>query len=268
MGLVLCSVVAGIFVDPGRAIGGGRLTGVIWPAPPTQVAHYAAVTIGIVVVLWLSGQRSGRSTLYVVIPSVAILLLTHTRTALLGLVAGLAVAGISMFVTNARVRRVFTITTVIAGAATLTLSDVIVKWLSRGENSTELTDLTGRTNFWVALETAPRNKFQEIFGFGLSNGTFDGHAVDSNWMLSYQDQGIFGVVVCAAILAFALVASLLETRRLNRALGLFLAVYCLVASYTEVGITNTSPYLLDIIVAGSMLIPARGSDSATSGIAA
>lgn len=256
MALVLISVVAGLLVDPGRALYQGRLGGAIWPAPPTQVAHYAAVTIGLVVILWLSGHRSGRKTLYAIIPAAAILLLTHTRTALVGMLVGLGVAGLSMFITNARVRKVFIITIVVVGGVALTLSEVIVKWLTRGESTTELTNLTGRTNFWAALETTPRSKFEEIFGFGLSNGTFDGTAVDSNWMISYQDQGIFGVVVCAALLVFVLVASLFETRRLNRALALFLVVYCALASYTEVGITNTSPYLLDIIVAGSVLVPA------------
>ncbi len=255
MSLVLASVALGLVVAPGRAMAGGRLGGAIWPAPATQVAHYAAVTIGLVVVLWLCGERRGRTTLYSIIPALIILLLTHTRTALLGLVVGLVVASLSMIIVNPRVRKVLSAVAIISVTVGLTASGAIIKYLTRGENSTELTNLTGRTNFWAALETAPRNKFEEIFGFGLSNGMFDGHAVDSNWILSYQDQGIFGIVICALIPAFLLTKSLLESRRLQRSLGLFLTVYCLVASFTEVGFTNASPYMLDVTVAASVLVP-------------
>src|SRR6516165_1467632 len=105
---VLGSVLLGQLVAPGRAGGfGGRLTGVIWPVPPTQVAHYAAVTGGIMAVLWLCGMARGRATLLIVLASGGMLVLTHTRTALIGMVAGLLVAGLSLFIAKARVRKLF-----------------------------------------------------------------------------------------------------------------------------------------------------------------
>ncbi len=55
LAVVLGTVVVGLLVAPGHALGGGRLSGVIWAIPPTQVAHYAAVATGLVVVLWLCG---------------------------------------------------------------------------------------------------------------------------------------------------------------------------------------------------------------------
>ena len=55
LSVVLGSVLLGLLVAPGRARPGGRLVGVIWPIPSTQVAHYAAVTTGLVVVLWFCG---------------------------------------------------------------------------------------------------------------------------------------------------------------------------------------------------------------------
>src|SRR6202007_1058467 len=121
------------------------------------------------------------------------------------------------------------------------------------------TDLTGRTNFWAALEHAPRNKFEEIFGFGMSNGTFNGQPVDSNWMLSYQDQGIWGITVCALILLVLIIGCVFESRNFNRAMALFLTVYCLAASFTEVGFTNPSPYMLDVTVAASLLVAIAAS---------
>ena len=115
--------------------------------------------------------------------------------------------------------------------------------------------LSGRTNFWGPLLAFPRNKFQEIFGFGLSNDTFGGLPIDSNWLDSYQNQGLFGVVVCALILLFLYVAAGFHPRGVQRALALFLTTYCLIASFTEIGFTSASPYLLDVAVAASLLVP-------------
>jgi hypothetical protein len=42
---------------------------------------------------------------------------------------------------------------------------------------------------------------------------------------------------------------------MERALALFLVVYCLVASFTETSITDVSPYLLEVTLAASMLVP-------------
>src|SRR5262249_62217826 len=85
----------------------GRLGGVIWPMTATQVAQSAAVAAGLTVVLWLARLLSGRVTLVGVTFAVAILLLTYTRTAMVGLVAGILVAGLSLFTINARVRKLF-----------------------------------------------------------------------------------------------------------------------------------------------------------------
>ena len=94
-----------------------------------------------------------------------------------------------------------------------------------------------------------------IFGFGLSNISFNGLPIDSNWLASYQTQGLFGVVVCATMLLFLLVAAYFQPRGVQRALALFLVTYCLVASFTEVGFTDASMYLLDLTLAASLLVP-------------
>lgn len=254
-GVLLGSAIVGLVVSPHRARAGGRLGGVLWPIPPTQLAHYAAVVTGVVVILWFCGHIRGRPTLLVTCTSGAILVLTHTRTALVGLVAGLLVAGLSLMVAKARVRKLFAAAGVAAGVAIMTLSGVITTWLARGEGTTQLTNLTGRTKVWGPLLTFPRNKFQEIFGFGLSNSSFNGLPIDSNWLASYQEQGLFGVVVCATILVFLLVMSYFQPRGVQRALALFFVTYCLVASFTEVGFTDVSPYLLEVTLAASLLVP-------------
>ena len=108
---------------------------------------------------------------------------------------------------------------------------------------------------WGPLLALPRDKFQEIFGFGLSNSSFNGLPIDSNWLSSYQEQGLLGVIICAAILLFLLVAAYFQPHGIQRALALFIVTYCLVASFTEVGFTDASMYLLDLTVAASLLVP-------------
>lgn len=259
---VLASVVLGFVISPGWAMQGGRLNGAIWPIASTQVAHYSAVTIGIAAIYWFCGRMRGRTALFIVGLSAVILVLTHTRTALVGMIAGLLVSGLSLIAATPRVRRLFAVVGAVAIVAFGAASSQIVSWMARGEGSTQLSNLSGRTNFWGPLLAFPRNKFEEIFGFGVSNGTFNGLPVDSNWMLSYQDQGLFGVVVCALILIYLLIAACFQSRGMRRALALFFVVYCILASFTEDGITNASTYMLDVTVAASLLLPAASRRSA------
>jgi hypothetical protein len=133
LSVILGSVLLGVLVAPGRALGSGRLSGVLWDVPPTQVAHYAAVVAGVVIVLWFCGHIRGRAALVILVLTGAILILTHTRTALVGMTAGLLVSGMSLLVAKARVRKLFAALSVIAALAIMTLSSVIVTWLARGE---------------------------------------------------------------------------------------------------------------------------------------
>jgi len=258
---VLGSVIVGLLVSPGHALAEGRLSGALWSIQPTQVAHYAAVMIGLVVVLWFCGNVRGRTTAVVTVVAGIILILTHTRTALAALIVGILISGMSLIVAKPRVRKLFAVLGVSTAVAALTLSAFITTWLERGQSSKGLSNLTGRTEVWGPLLAAPRNTFQEVFGFGLSNVSFGGLPIDSNWLASYQEEGLFGVAVCAMILLFVLVASYFQPRGLQRAVALFLVVYALVASFTEVGFTDVSPYLLDLTVAASLLVPtsARGN---------
>ncbi len=253
--VALGSVILGIMLSPHHAFLAGRLDGALWPMQATQVAHYAAVMTGLVVVLWFCGHLSGRITAFTAVVAVALLLLSHTRTALFALIAGILVAGMSLIVARPRVRKLFATAGAIAAVAIMTLSAAITTWLARGEGTKNLDSLTGRTKVWGPLLAAPRNKFQEIFGFGLSNASFNGLPIDSNWFAAYQEEGLFGVTMCAIILLFLLTAAYFTPRGLRRALALFLVTYCLVASFTEVGFSDVSPYLLDLTVAASLLVP-------------
>ena len=258
--IVLGSVLLGLAVSPGHALEAGRLGGAIWPIPATQVAHYSAVTIGMVSVFWLCGQWRGRSALVLCSLAGVVLILTHTRTALVALIAGILIAGLSMIVARTRVRKTFAGAAAVGVIAGTALSGFITKWLARGQGAGQLTNLSGRTTFWGPLLAYPRDRFQELFGFGLSNDSFGGLPIDSNWLASYQDQGLFGVTICAAVLITLLFMAALQPRGVRRALALFLVIYCLIASFTEVGFTGASPYLLDLTVAASLLVPSMAKD--------
>jgi hypothetical protein len=255
LSITLGSVIVGLIVAPQRAIFESRLIGVIWPIPATQVAHYGAIVFGLVVVLWLAGEYRGKSAALAASITGFIVLLTHTRTALLALFVGLLFASLSMVMAKARVRRMFITVGCLAIVVMTTLFNSVINWLARGQGIQSLTGLTGRTAFWEAVMTMPRDKFQDLFGFGLSNDSVNGLPIDSNWLASYMDYGLFGVALCAVVLLFLLMTAYFQPRGVQRALALFLVIYCLVASFTEVGFTGASPYLLDLTVAASLLVP-------------
>lgn len=253
--VLLWSAVIGIFIFPGKAIGTGRLVGAIWPIPAPQVAHYSAVVAGLIVVLWLGGVMSGRKALTIIVPTLVILILSHTRTALVAMIVGAVIAGLSLITAKPRVRRFFAAVGAVVGVALLTASSFLVSWLARGEGVSQLENLTGRTKVWGPLLSYPRDKFQEIFGFGLSNSSFNGLPIDSNWLSSYQEQGLWGAVTCGVILFFLLVTAYFQPRGVQRALALFLIAYCLIASFTEDGFTDATTYLLELSLAASLLVP-------------
>jgi hypothetical protein len=255
LSVALGTVILGALVMPGHAFAGGRLTGAFWVIPATEVGHYAAVTAGLFVVLWLGHMVSGRAAAAVFTAGLAIIILSHTRTALVGMVAALLVAGLSMIATRARARRLFAAAAVAALIGIITAAGVVVTWLARGQNASELASLTGRTDFWHLVLTVPRTRFQEIFGFGLSNGSIDGLPIDSNWLTAYLEQGLFGVIVCALMVPFLLVAAFFRPPGTGRALAFFLITYCLVSSFTEVGFDQPTTYLLELTLAASLMTP-------------
>ena len=127
MWAILALVLVGVAIAPGKAFAfEGRLSGTLWPVPPTQVAHYAAVLFGTSAILWMCRVISGRHALVAVTVSTIALIGTHTRTALLGAAIGVALACASLFLGHARVRRVSVSTSVGVIAATAIFAPQIV----------------------------------------------------------------------------------------------------------------------------------------------
>lgn len=258
--LALGSVILGVLVVPGHALVDGRLSGAIWDIPATEVAHYAAVTAGMTVVFWFGRMVSGKVTVLVVVADTIMIVLAHTRTALVGMLAGLLVAGLSLIVVKARARKLFVAAGVIVSIGAMTAAGVTTSWLTRGQSAYGLTTLTGRTNFWHMVLVAPRNGFQEIFGFGLTNGSINGLPVDSNWLEAYLEQGLIAVVVCALMVLFLLIVAFFQPSGVRRALALFLITYCFVASITQVGFSQPTTYLLELVLAASLMVPPGHSE--------
>jgi O-antigen ligase len=260
--VILATVCLGTAVAPGQAFAAeGRLSGVVWPIPPPQVAHYAAVLIGCTVVLWFCGLVGARQTVVVLVAGMAALLETHTRTALLAMILGLAVAGASLFLGHARVRRT-TAVVLLAGLAGSTIfSPLIVSWLARGQSTSDLAQLTGRTKVWAAVAERDVTFPQEMFGTGLSNKSFQGLSIDSNWVATHLELGRVGVAIDVAFLLFLFLAAWTRPPGPRRAIALLLVVYCVTASFTETGLGDASPYLLDLAVAASLVATPAGIGS-------
>ena len=260
--VVLGSVLLGLAVSPHRALAQGRLSGEFWPITPVQVADFAAVALGLVLVLWCCGEASGRLALATVAVVGSMLVLTHTRTEVVALMAGLLVAGLSMFSVRARIRKLFAAGGIMVSVAIIAFSSVLTTWLVRGQDAQSLTELTGRTTVWTAVVNTPRDWFQVIFGFGLSdNASSSGLPIDGTWLAAYQDLGLVGVGLCAAFLLFVLVNAYFQPRSERRALALFLVTYLLVTSFTETGLSDASMYLLELALAGLLLLPSAADRS-------
>ena len=258
--VILASVLVGAAVAPGLAFSfEGRLAGVLWPIPATQVAHYAAILFGTSAVLWMCRVITGRHALIALSLTGAVLVGTHTRTALLATAIGLVVAGASLFLGHARVRRTSALTALAGVVVAAVFASELTTWALRGQSTQEASQLTGRTKVWSAVFATPRGRLQEMFGGGPSDQSFNGLPIDSNWVAAYWDQGWLGLIIQATILLVLLLMAATRQRGPQRAAALFMIIYALVASFTETALATPSPYVLDLVVAASLLAPeARG----------
>ncbi|MFH8386654.1 O-antigen ligase domain-containing protein [Kitasatospora sp. NPDC018058] len=253
---VLATVAAGLVVSPGAAMPelyGGRLVGALWPLTPPQIGQYAAVIIGLTVLLLLDRRTTGAGAAVVIVPSLVLLALTHTRTATLGLIMGLALAIGSLILTSAAARRFFAWAVVCATVAAVGLSSLLQAWFLRGQSQENFSNLTGRAKVWDALLAAPRTTMEQLFGMGLGDKSFGGLPIDNSWLAVYNEQGLTGVAIVAAIFIVLGGVALLRPPSLSRACAIFLISYCAIASYTEAGLGDASPYLLHLTVAASLL---------------
>ncbi|ATL25176.1 hypothetical protein [Streptomyces formicae] len=265
--LVLGSVAAGLVMSPGAAMPelyGGRLVGALWPLTPPQIGQYAAVIIGLTVLLLLGRRTDRASAAFVIVPSLVLLALTHTRTATLGLVIGLVLAIGSLVLTSSAARRFFTWTVLLAAVAAVALGSMLQAWFLRGQSKENFSSLTGRAKVWDALLAAPRSTSEQLFGAGLGDKSFGGLPIDNSWLAVYNEQGLIGVVLVGTMVVVLGGVALLRPPSLQRACAIFLISYCAIASYTEAGLGDASPYLLHLALAAALLAaPTEAPDLAT-----
>lgn len=263
--VTLGTVVVGIVISPRNAFsinfGTVRLRDIIWSIPTTRVAHLMAILVGLLVLALLSGDVRRKPALVVIFLGVAAIVATHTRTALVGLAFGLLVACLSLFFRKRRVRRGFAVLLIVVMAA-LPFTPLIKNWLIRGENSSALLSLSGRTKVWPLVLTEARPETNKLFGSGMTNDSLinqnpavDGLPIDSAWFATYQNQGLVGCILEAILFALLLLLALLRPRGPTSAMALFLVVYCFVDSFTQTGMGEASIVLLDLVLAASLLVP-------------
>ncbi len=260
---ILVSVVLGLLISFHKAMPGHRLSGALWFIPATQLAHYMAEMTGIALLLWMSHLISRRLALWIAIPGATALVLTHTRTALAGMILGLIVGGVSLLTIKRRARRTALVALLVVLLVVLPMSPLLTKWLARGESQKQLFGLTGRRYEWSLVLSAPRPETEKILGSGYTNDGVIGHVnpaldglpIDSSWFSTYQNQGIVGDILIGLIFLALLLLALSRPRGPARAIALFLIVYCMIASVTESGMGEASTYLLDLTVAASLLSP-------------
>jgi O-antigen ligase len=212
--------------------------------------------------LWLCGIIKRKPALVVIGLGLFTLIATRGRTAMGGMLVGLLVAALSLFLAKRRVRRAFAITLVVIVTVVVPLSPVITSWLARGQSSEEFHNLSGRTKVWPLVFSQSRPQTNNIFGSGLTNDSVinqnpgvNGLPIDSSWVSTYQNQGIVGWVLEGIMFLVLIFTALLRPRGPTRALALFLVGYCLFSSYTDSGMGEPSIYLLDLTLAASLLVP-------------
>ncbi|MFF7475791.1 O-antigen ligase domain-containing protein [Streptomyces sp. NPDC008092] len=253
---VLGSVALGLVVSPGAALPdlyGGRLVGALWPLTPPQIGQYAAVIIGLTALLLLGRRTDRKSAAVVIVPSFVLLALTHTRTATLGLLLGFALAIGSLILTSAAARKFFSWAVLLGVVAAVGFASALQTWFLRGQSKENFSSLTGRAKVWDALLAAPRTTSEKFLGVGLGDKSFGGLPIDNSWLAVYNEQGLAGVTLVAIIIVVLGGVALLRPPSLQRACAIFLISYCAIASYTEAGLGDASPYLLHLALAASLL---------------
>lgn len=250
------SVAVGLAASPQDAMWGtqGRLVGVVWPMHAPKVGQYAAVLAGLVVLLWLTKLAKRWSAVALLSLAIPVLLLSHTRTATVALIAALACAMLALVAASGRARRALAAAITLAGISAVVFGQTLQNWFARGQDPELLMSLTGRQANWNALLEEERTLYETALGTGLSNKSFNGIPIDSSWLAIYLEQGLIGLSVVILIIAVVFFGAVIRSPSPARACAVFLIIFCVVSSYTEVGLGDASTYLLYLAVAASLVV--------------
>jgi hypothetical protein len=254
---ILGIVLAGLAISPSDAMWGdnARLVGILWPMPAPRVGQIGAVLTGLLVILRLNRLISSRAIAGAGLLAVGCLMLSHTRTAVLALIVALVVALVPLLATSATVRQAVGTSVIVAVIAASFFAPALMEWFQRGQSAEELGSLTGRQLVWDALLSEPRSGFHTLFGNGLGDKSYHGSPIDNSWFVVYLEQGIIGTLLVVAMVLVLCVAIVLRRPTPATSCGAFLVVFCLMSSYTEVGLGDASLYLVYLAMGASLLKP-------------
>jgi hypothetical protein len=250
-------VTAGLVFFPTGALGGyesGRLVGVFPTLPPPQVGQLATISAGIALLGWNAGYVNPRTAKRLIGLCIVLLLLSRTRTALLGLIVGGTLAMLTLISTRSIVRQRLSRLLLSLPLLGLVLIPLAPTFLTRGQDTEQITQLTGRTKVWASLLGRFRTGAEQFFGVGLTDKSWDGLSIDSGWLSVYHEQGWVGLFFGVSLLLFLIAKIILAPPGFARAVSTFIVTYCLIAFITEVGLGDSSHYLLHLAVAASILM--------------
>jgi hypothetical protein len=206
--VVLATVVVGCHARTGTGRRAqGRLAGVIWPIPPPQVAHYAAVGAGIALVLWMCNRMRRSQAFAIGGAGILIMLLSHTRTALLALVAGLSLRRAVAPAVRKRVRRAAMAAMIVVPLVAIPMAPAI----STGSTATSppSSSATSRAGRPSGTASSPPPGRSSCSGSVPGSPTSPSTACPSTAPGSalYQDEGLVGVGLVAGIMVVLLFRS-------------------------------------------------------------
>lgn len=259
------SIVFGALAFPGAARGNdeGRLQGVFPVLPPPQVGAFAVLGVSLSILCFLTGKLSRRRLTLHVFIALAMVALSHTRTPVLGMAVGGGMAVVGLVSVSGRARRLLSRIVLFLPMLVVAIIVLIPIWFTRGQDSEQITQLTGRTKVWSALIDDPRPTIEVWLGQGLGDKSFLGLPIDSAWFAMYSEQGLIGVGLGAAIMVALIATSIVRPPGLARSAAIFLIGYCMIAFVTEVGLGDASPYILHLTVAASLLLSPLHDDTTT-----
>jgi hypothetical protein len=249
----LCFLAGGL-IAPGRAFlpGTGRLVGLIPPTHPSQVGAFAAVTVGLSVLMMLTGTVGRRLGPLMTVVGVIVLVQSHSRTAALAALLGLLVALASLALQRRSARRLLMILACAGGVIWLVAASAIVSWFARGQTHAELGGFSGRRTVWIAMLEERPTGLTEWLGTGLGDKRYKGKAIDGGWLAAYWQQGVVGVALSALLLLVVAWQAMWSRHSLLRAVTLFLIVFVAVSASSETGISDISTYFLSVMLAGQL----------------
>lgn len=235
----------------------GRLISNLPALTAPAVGQYAAMVAGLTLLLALGERIANRTAVFWVPVALTLLLMSKTRTAMVGLLAGLVVALLGLAGSSRRARLSLVGLLLVAPIAFMTLKPAADAWFTRGQDQENLTTLTGRTKAWDKVHAYPRDEYTELIGIGLTDKSIDGLPIDNGYLAVYHETGFIGLAIIASVFLLILVRALIQPPGLHRAIALFLLAYCATASYTETGIGDMSSYVLHLVVAAVLVAPRR-----------